>query len=72
MVIVEVEGAGALSEWLKTAGVFTDSRQDRFLRLAPFVWNTSDEIGRAFDAVEEALRTGAHRAFRAEAGGPVT
>ena len=73
MVIVEAERAHALCEWLKHEHVFADSRQDRVLRLDPFVWNTLDDVDRAFDAVEEGLRTGAHLAFAPPAAtGPVT
>jgi kynureninase len=72
MVILAVPGASRLSEWLKTQGVYTDSRRDEVLRLAPFVWNTPDGIARAFEALGEGLRTGAHRRFEPEAAGPVT
>jgi kynureninase len=67
-----VPEANRLSEWLKTRDAFTDSRRNEALRLAPFVWNTPDEIGRVFEAVEEALTTGAHLRHAAEAAGPVT
>lgn len=73
MVILEVEGADRLSEWLKARGVFADSRRGRVLRLAPFVWNPAADVERAFDAVAEALASGAHRRFEAAAtSGPVT
>lgn len=72
MVILAVPDANRLSEWLKTQGVFTDSRRDEVLRLAPFVWNTSDDLARAFDVVEKGLETGAHRRHTPEAAGPVT
>jgi kynureninase len=72
MVVLAAPEANRLSEWLKTREVYTDSRRNEVLRLAPFVWNTPDEIARAFDAVEEALRTGDHLRHTPEAGGPVT
>ena len=72
MVVLAVPEAGRLSEWLKTQGVFTDSRRNEVLRLAPFVWNAPAELARAFDAVEEGLRTGAHLRHVPEAAGPVT
>ncbi len=73
MVILEVEAADRLSEWLKTRGVFTDSRRGRVLRLAPFVWNPAADVERAFDAIAEGLATGAYRRFEASAAtGPVT
>ena len=73
MLILEVENAGALCEWLKTRHIYTDSRQNRYLRMAPFVWNTADDIERTFDTIEEGLRKGLHlRSERHEAAGPVT
>jgi kynureninase len=72
MVVLAAPEASRLSEWLKTRGVYTDSRRNEVLRLAPFVWNTPAEIARAFDAVEEGLRTGAHLRHVEEAAGPVT
>jgi kynureninase len=73
MVIVEVDGADRLCEWLKTRRVFTDSRQERYLRLAPFVYNTHEDVERAFEMMEEGLKSGVHRTFDAPAAaGPVT
>ena len=73
MLVVEVEAADRLAAWLKTQGVYVDSRRGRSLRLAPFVWNTPGDVDRLFDAVEEALESGAHLALEAaDEGGPVT
>ena len=73
MVILAVDEATPLCEWLKTEGVFTDSRQNRVLRLAPFVWNTAADIERAFALLAEGLKTSTYRdrALPASAG-PVT
>ncbi|MEM6782830.1 MAG: aminotransferase class V-fold PLP-dependent enzyme [Bacteroidota bacterium] len=73
MVIFEVEAADLLCEFLKTRGVYTDSRQGRFLRLAPWVWNTMEEVERALDEIAATTRSGSHRAFAAPIhAGPVT
>jgi kynureninase len=73
MIILEVENAEALCEWLKTRHIFTDSRQDRYMRMAPFVWNTADDIERTFDTIEEGLLDGLHlKSKRHKAAGPVT
>ena len=73
MIVLEVDRAGALCEWLKTRLIYTDSRQDRYLRLAPFVWNSADDIERAFDTIEEGLKEGLHRrSEQRKAVGPVT
>ena len=73
MTIFEVEAADRLCGWLKTQGVYTDSRRGRYLRLAPFVWNPAEDIDRAFDAVEAGLRSGAYLRWEPAAeGGPVT
>lgn len=73
MVIFEVPAAEQLCEYLKTQGVYTDSRQGRYLRLAPWVWNTTDEVERALDEIATAIRSGSHRSFDAPIpAGPVT
>jgi kynureninase len=73
MVVLEVPDADRLCAYLKQQGVYTDSRRGALLRLAPFVWNTMDQVDLAFDAIADALRTGAHRTAPLEASrGPVT
>jgi kynureninase len=74
MVILEVPDAHRLCEHLKQHAIYTDSRQNRYLRMAPFVWNTQADLARAFDRIEQALQTEAYRAddtFVSSAG-PVT
>lgn len=68
----DVPGADALSAWLKTRQIYTDSRRGHVLRLAPFVWNDRADLDRAFDAIGEAVATGAHVGTRENAAGPVT
>jgi kynureninase len=72
MVILEVPEAEALCAHLKAQDIYTDSRKDQYLRMAPFVWNTPAEVDRTFDAIEDALDTGAYRDTALEASGPVT
>ena len=73
MVILETPAADKLCAYLKTHHVYTDSRQDRYLRLSPFVWNTHDEVNRAFDLIAAAVASGDYLAFeKGEAVGPVT
>lgn len=73
MIILEAEHADRLCAYLKTQHVYTDSRQGRYLRLAPFVWNTADELKHAFDVLEDAVATGRYRdAELPDEGGPVT
>jgi hypothetical protein len=40
--------------------------------MAPFLWNTAEEIHRTFDRIEDALSSGAYREAPVESGGPVT
>ncbi|MEX1055080.1 MAG: aminotransferase class V-fold PLP-dependent enzyme [Rhodothermales bacterium] len=70
MVIVEVERADLFAAHLKREGVYTDSRFGRFLRLAPFVWNTLLELETAFDIIRESLRTREYLSL-SEQPGPV-
>ena len=55
MVIIEAPAADKLCAYLKRHHVYTDSRQDRYLRLSPFVWNTHHEVDRAFDLIAAAV-----------------
>jgi len=72
MVVLEVDHARALCEHLKTRGVYTDSRQDRVIRMAPFTWNDTKDVDEAFEGVEEALQSGHHLDQPVQASGPVT
>lgn len=73
MVIIEIPQADRLSAYLKTLNIYTDSRQGRFLRMAPFVWNTEDEINRTFKVIETAVEQRAYLDhIPGTAGGPVT
>jgi kynureninase len=73
MVVLRTPHADRLCAWLKTQGVYTDSRRGALLRLAPFVWNTAADVDRAFDAIAEAAATGVHLQAPLDApGGPVT
>lgn len=74
MVILDVPEADKLCTFLKHHHIYTDSRQGRFLRLAPFVWNTGEEIYRAFDHIHRALKSGAYRSQTntPSPAGPVT
>ena len=73
MVILEAPAADKLCAYLKTQHVYTDSRQDRYLRLSPFVWNTLGEVHRAFDVINAAITSGEYLSVDVpEAVGPVT
>lgn len=73
MIVLEVEAADRVVRWLKTEGVYVDARRGEVVRLAPWVWNTTDDVDHAVDALAHALDTGAHLALAdADEGGPVT
>jgi len=74
MVILEAPAADKLCAYLKRHHVYTDSRQDRYLRLSPFVWNTHDEVDRAFDLIAAAVASGDYleEVENHETVGPVT
>lgn len=73
MVLIEVNDAHALCEYLKTREIYTDSRKNAYLRMAPFVWNNAEEIDRAFAEIREALDTEAHLTADLQGtAGPVT
>jgi kynureninase len=73
MVLIEAPEATRLCEHLKTENVYTDSRRNEVIRMAPFVWNTRADVDRAFDAIERAVESGDYRtAAMPETIGPVT
>lgn len=74
MVIIEIDHADRLCAYLKTKRIFTDSRRERFLRMAPFVWNTMDDIDATFDAISETSASGSYlnASSTVDASGPVT
>ncbi|MEM1092999.1 MAG: aminotransferase class V-fold PLP-dependent enzyme [Bacteroidota bacterium] len=73
MVLLEVPHADRLAAYLKQQRVYTDSRKGRFLRMAPFAWNTQADLDRAFDLIGEAVQSGNYvERAQLSAGGPVT
>ena len=73
MLIFEIERADLLTAWLKKRRILVDSRQSRYLRMAPFVWNTLPEIDKTFDALSEALAGREYLSVELEnTAGPVT
>lgn len=72
LVVLKVSDAERLVAHLKDHHVYTDSRRGEVVRMAPFIWNTDAEIGRAFDVVEAALSTGSYRSLPSDSSGPVT
>jgi kynureninase len=73
MIVLAVDDADRMVRWLKTQHIYVDARQGRLLRFAPWVWNTTEHVDRLFDAIGEAVASGAHLAVEAgEEGGPVT
>ena len=72
MVVLEVPEAETLSAHLKTQNIYTDSRRNEVLRMAPFLWNTPAEVDRTFDRIETALEDGGYRRQAPSSAGPVT
>lgn len=73
MLVLDIPDADRLCAYLKTREIYTDSRKGRFLRLAPFVWNTRDDVERACAEIIQAVADSRYRNFDViEEGGPVT
>lgn len=72
MVLLEIPDAQKMTAHLKQHDIYTDSRKNEVVRMAPFLWNTRAEVTRAFDAIEDALHSDAYRSLSPSAGGPVT
>lgn len=61
MLVLEVPEAECLVRWLAQRGILLDSRRNRRVRLAPFVWNSYPELERSIETLQEALRSGAYQ-----------
>ncbi|MEL6614323.1 MAG: aminotransferase class V-fold PLP-dependent enzyme, partial [Bacteroidota bacterium] len=73
MVVIAMPEADKMSAWLKTRGVYTDSRRGEVLRFSPFVWNGESDVRRCVDAIGEGLESGAHLRYAPPPeAGPVT
>ena len=72
MVLLEIPEATRMTRYLKTRHIYTDSRRNDVVRMAPFLWNTQEEVDRAFDTIEDALRSGAYQSHTPPDTGPVT
>ncbi len=73
MIVLEVDRADAMVRWLKTQDLYVDARRGEVVRLAPWVWNTTGQVDRLFDAIGQALDSGEHLALAGvDEGGPVT
>lgn len=74
LIVVEVEEADKLRQVLKEEyGILVDARQNRFLRLAPFVYNSAEQIESAVNAIVATIRDGSYKSIKlATEGGPVT
>lgn len=60
MFVMSLPQAHQLSAYLKSKHIYTDSRKGTLLRIAPFVWNTKDELEHTFHHIEEAVRKKLH------------
>lgn len=72
LLLLEIPEAEHLVAALKANNVYTDSRRNQIVRMAPFVWNTRDEIDRTFDHIETALSGGNYKTTPVDRSGPVT
>jgi len=72
MVLLEVAEAEKLTAYLKNHHIYTDSRQNEVVRMAPFLWNTTEDVHRTFDQIETALSSGAYKNASVHSTGPVT
>jgi kynureninase len=72
MLLLDVPDAHKLTAYLKERNIYTDSRQNEIVRMAPFLWNTKAEVHRTFDHIETAVASGSYRDTSVSASGPVT
>lgn len=74
MVVVEVEEANKLREHLKNEyGILTDARKNTYLRLAPNIYNSLDEVSYAANQIAESCINKRYKLIvHKEVNGPVT
>ena len=72
MFIASVPKADLLSAYLKSKHIYTDSRKGHLLRMAPFVWNTMEELKITFDNIAETLQSKSYLTHTLSLDGPVT
>jgi len=72
MVLLEVPDAHKLTAYLKKHDIYTDSRRNEVVRMAPFLWNTTEDVHRTFDRIKEGLSSGAYTETNVASVGPVT
>jgi len=72
MVVLEVPKARRMTKYLKQKNIYTDSRRNEVIRMAPFVWNTTAEVDRTFDRIEKGLSSGTYLEAGGSRAGPIT
>jgi len=72
MVLLEIPEAEQMTEYLKAHDIYTDSRRNEVVRMAPFLWNAPGDVDRAFEQIERGLSSGAYRDSVPSSDGPVT
>jgi kynureninase len=72
MVLLEIPEAEKMTAYLKDHDIYTDSRRNEVVRMAPFLWNTEGEVQRTFDRIEQALASDAYKEAAMQSTGPVT
>ncbi len=72
MVLLEISEAEKMTAYLKDHDIYTDSRRNEVVRMAPFLWNTEEEVHRTFDRIEQALASDAYKEAAMQSTGPVT
>ncbi len=72
MVLLDVPHAEQMVAYLKRHDIYTDSRRNQVIRMAPFLWNTSEDVDRTFRRIDKGLSTGAYQDVEVDTHGPVT
>jgi kynureninase len=72
MVLLDVPHAEQMVAYLKRHDIYTDSRRNQVVRMAPFLWNTSEDVDRTFRRIDKGLSTGAYQDVEVDTHGPVT
>lgn len=74
MIVLNIPGANRFREFvIKEHNIFCDARRDTFVRLAPHIYNSAEEVGTAADIMCRTYKSGEYLDYQiGMSGGPVT
>lgn len=74
LIVIEAQEANSLRQYLGThMGIYVDARKNKYIRMAPHIYNTLEEVEYAANEIVKAVREGSYLSHSVtQIGGPVT